>query len=271
MRLRFIHLIAAVSLFALGGCATPGPTPKELDALRAELRSVRDANLRLERRLERIEAHQAVIAARAGTPVAGTASSTGSPGAKKDEPREIPELAVVKLKPKKDPAPALPTGTVFVEPSEEILDALATRSFSREDNDDDDGDAKPTEVAADVQYEEAVNALRTGNVPGGVARLRTFADENPKHPRADNALFLAATGQIAIEELENAAESLERLLNRYPAGDAVLDAMLKLAECRIKLNQVKSARALYAEVISNYPGTPAANTAEQRLASLPPN
>jgi TolA-binding protein len=48
----------------------------------------------------------------------------------------------------------------------------------------------------------------------------------------------------------------------------VLDGMLRLAECRLKLNQREDARALYTRVITQFPGTAAATQAEQRLASL---
>jgi TolA-binding protein len=50
----------------------------------------------------------------------------------------------------------------------------------------------------------------------------------------------------------------------------VLDGMLRLAECRLKLNQREDARALYTRVITQFPGTAAATQAEQRLASLSP-
>lgn len=264
-RLRLSTLVAALPLLCAAGCATPGaPSSTELEGLRAELRAVRDANARLERRLDRIEAQNAVLGARAGRPVAQGGAATQEGAA-----REIPELAVVKLKPRKDPAPPLPTATPIVEPPQEVLDALAS-SRDGVDTAERDG-AKEGETAADAAFEEAVNALRTGNVSGGIARLRAFVEENPRHARADNALYLAAVGQAALEEYEAAAETLEGLLHRYPAGDAVVEGILKLAELRMRLNQPRSARALYSKLIANYPGTPAADTAEQRLAALPAN
>jgi tol-pal system protein YbgF len=120
----------------------------------------------------------------------------------------------------------------------------------------------------DAQFEQAVAALRTGNVEGGVSRLLLFAQDNPRHPRADNALYFAGLGQMGLKDHAVAAKTFQRLIDNYPAGDAVLDGMLRLAECQLKLDQKEDARALYTRVITQFPGTAAATQAEQRLASL---
>jgi tol-pal system protein YbgF len=134
--------------------------------------------------------------------------------------------------------------------------------------------ASSSEAARDpdvleVEFEQAVAALRTGNVEGGVARLQRFADENPRHPRADNALYFRGLGLLGLQDYPAAADAFEALLKRYPAGDAVQDGMLRLAECRVRLKQAPEARELYTRLLTQYPGTAAASQAEQRLASLP--
>jgi tol-pal system protein YbgF len=130
------------------------------------------------------------------------------------------------------------------------------------------GEARDPDVL-EVEYEQAVAALRTGNVEGGVTRLQRFADENPRHPRADNALYFRGLGQLGLSDYPGAADTFEALLKRYPAGDAVQDGMLRLAECRMRLKQAPEARELYTRLLTQYPGTAAASQAEQRLASLP--
>ncbi|MFP2909178.1 tetratricopeptide repeat protein, partial [Pyxidicoccus sp. 3LFB2] len=121
----------------------------------------------------------------------------------------------------------------------------------------------------EAEYEKAVSLLRTGNVEGGVERLARFAEENPRHPRADNALYFSGLGQVGLREFKDAAKTFERLIHTYPAGDAMLDSMLRLAECRMRLNQAADAKALYTRVVTQFPGTAAATQAEQRLAALP--
>ena len=112
--------------------------------------------------------------------------------------------------------------------------------------------------------------LFPGNISGGVARLKRFAAQNPRHPKADNALYFAGVGHMAQSDFEEAAGTFERLLSSYPASDEAQAAMLKLAECRVRLKNAREARAVYTQVVNKYPGSAAASEATQRLAALPP-
>jgi TolA-binding protein len=182
----------------------------------------------------------------------------------------VPDLTVVKLKPKNDPAPPLPTRVAVVEPDQEDVEAFVSASpESSGASEPASASAAPVNTAGlDAEFEQGMSALRTGNVEFGVAKLQAFAEQNPRHPRADNALYFAGLGRVGLNDNEGAALTFERLIETYPAGDAVLDGMLRLAECRLKLNQREDARALYTRVITQFPGTAAATQAEQRLASL---
>lgn len=230
--------------------------------LRAEVRALRESNARLERRLERIEGEAAVLTARPA------AQAGAKPEAKGDGKLEVPELAVVKLKPKADPVPRLDVSTPVVEPSPEVLDELAQVRAAPAREREEGSQVDP--ALLDGEYEAGLEALRTGNVDGGVAKLQRFAQENPRHPKADNALYFSGLGLMGLEEFAQAAHTFEQVLSTYPAGDAVVDSMLKLAECRLRLNKRKDAKALYVQLISQYPGTAAASQAEARLASLTP-
>ncbi|WP_338873973.1 tetratricopeptide repeat protein [Myxococcus stipitatus] len=278
-RSAIFRLLAVAPLCALCACATNAASKEEVGALRAELRTLRESQSRLLERLERMEAHAAVERARD--------SSTSKPAAmvkvtapEQGEPLSAtPELSVVKLKPRYEPAPKLPTQVAVLEPESDQMEMYisavpdaappasggATMVASREEADPAD-QADPDVLDAD--YEKSVSMLRTGNVEGGVERLRRFSEENPRHPRADNALYFSGLGQMGLNEFKAAAKTFERLIATYPAGDAVLDGMLRLAECRMRLNQAADARALYTRVVTQFPGTAAATQAEQRLAAL---
>nr|WP_217918027.1 MULTISPECIES: tetratricopeptide repeat protein [unclassified Myxococcus] len=260
---------------ALGACATTASSEAEVSALRSELRTLRASQERLVERVARLEAHDAVSRAGASSerpparpiPVKVEASAEESLGA-------TPELAVVKLKPRHEPAPKLPTAVAVLEPDDEQMEMFispapeegpaATMVASNED-----AGAQQDPDVLDAEFDKAVNMLRTGNVEGGVEKLRRFADDNPRHPRADNALYFSGLGQIGLHEFKGAAQTFERLINTYPAGDAMLDGMLRLAECRMRLNQAADAKVLYTRVVTQFPGTAAATQAEQRLAAIP--
>jgi tol-pal system protein YbgF len=253
------RLNVALSLIVCAACATEG-SKKELSDAKSQLRALREQNEQLEHRLARMEALQALGTAHSAAPASGSSVRP----APVSTPKSMPNLTVVKLKPKREPAPKLDVATAVDEPDSEDLGEILTEPSVPMAPDP--RDASPAML--EKQYEDGVGSLKTGNVEGGVERLRAFALENPKHPRADNALYFAGLGLIGLTNHEEAASAFELLMQRYPASDSVVDAMLRLAECRVRLKQQDAARALYTKVISSYPGTAAATQAEQRLASL---
>jgi len=240
-------------LFACVGCATSSGAKTELADVKAELRAMREQNERLERRITRMESLAAI-----GSPAPMSKSAAAS-----SAPASLPDLTVVKLKPRREPAPKLDTRKPVVEPDSSAVEELfADASIST------DSSAESSPAMLEKQYEDGVASLKTGNVEGGVETLRSFALENPKHARSDNALYFAGLGLMGLTQHDEAAAAFELLISRYPASDSALDAMLRLAECRVRLKQQDAARALYTKVIASYPGTAAATQAEQRLAAL---
>ncbi|WNG38260.1 tetratricopeptide repeat protein [Archangium violaceum] len=269
------RLLSIAPLCALTACATAGSArTSELEELKAEVRAMRETQARLEKRLERMELHASVTQARAAS-AAAPARDASAPSATAPAPAPAfttPELTVVKLKPRNEPAPPLSTRVAVVEPAPDDMEMFispAAESGSAP-ADADEPKEQIDSTVLDALFEQAVAALRTGNVEGGVERLLSFARENPRHPRADNALYFGGLGQMGLKDYATAAKSFELLIESYPAGDAVLDGMLRLAECRLRLDQKADARALYTRILTQFPGTAAANQAEQRLASLSP-
>ncbi len=263
------RLLAVAPLCLLAACATPSATQAEVTALRAELRALREQQTRLGDRLERLERSTAVLKARSAEPPVATQEPVTAPAGPPPGGHaglEVPELTVVKLKPKAEPAPSLSTRVAVVEPDAEQVEMFVSAAPEPAEP----PRAPVNSAALEAEFEQAVASLRTGQVELGVARLRAFAEQHPRHSRADNALYFSGLGMIGLNDHAGAASLFERLIVTYPAGDAVLDGMLRLAECRLKLNQPEDARALYTRVITQFPGTAAATQAEQRLASLSP-
>ena len=238
---------------------------------------MRETQARLEKRLERLELQASVSqAARTASPAA---RDTPAPAAAATAPSApvptvarsgstTPELMVVKLKPRTDPTPVLPTSVPVVEPKSDDMEMFISGADADSASASDEPREQVDSSVLDAQFDQAVAALRTGNVEGGVARLLEFAQQNPHHSRADNALYFGGLGQMGLKDYAAASKTFEQLLSHYPAGDAVMDGMLRLAECRIRLEQKDDARALYTRILTQFPGTAAATQAEQRLASL---
>lgn len=243
---------------SLSACATQTVSRAEHLEVLASVRALRAENARLEGRLDKLETDlksntRAPVAREApkAEPARREGQSSGSV-----EP--VPSLTVVKLKPKREAAPRIATEVEVVEPP------LA--SIAVTDVPDEAPDAQEN-AAIEQLYLQGVDALKTGNTEGGIASLRQFAHDWPKHPRADNALFYAAVGLMAAREFHDAELVLEQAVRQYPAGDATLESMVKLAECKSRLNRQADARATWEKIVASYPGTQAATLAQARLAN----
>lgn len=212
------------------------------------MRALDDRNAELSRRLDRLEDRNILMAGPANSPNV-----------------DLPSLTVVKLKPRSEPAPRMDVSVPVVEPSKDSLDERVDAPEPRETR---MPRRAPSGAASELEFDAGLAALKTGNVWGGVGRLQRFAADYPKHPKADDALYFSGIGLMGLGDYEAAAASFEQVLANYPAGNVVQDSMLKLAECRMRLNKVSDARKLYTQLVARFPGTPAAAQAEQRLGSL---
>lgn len=243
-------------------CATDQVSRAEHTELVASVRALRAENARLEARLDRLEEEKKT------RPVEAKPSATGTVSTPAPAPKEeVPALTVVKLRPKKEAPPRLATEVEVVEPPSTLITNLSASELA---GSDDAPAVEPdsAEIASlEQQYLAGVDALKTGNAEGGIAMLKQFARDWPKHAKADNALFYAALGLMAAREYKDAETLLEQEVQSYPAGDATIDSMLKLAECRARLNRQADARATWEKIIARYPGTTAATTAQARLVS----
>ncbi len=239
------------------------------------MRALREENARLEAKLQKNEQQKAMAAVGACAAPAAPAPApvvTAAPEPKASA--EIPTLTVVKLKPKKEAAPKLrtevevrePSASEVLEPSPEVLAAMKKIAAEQRGEPSEPEEVDP--ATGDQIFEKGLEALKTGNVSGGVEQLQKFAVAAPQHAKADNALYFSGVGLMGLNSYEDAARTFEEVVTRYPAGDAVQDSLLKLAECRIKLNKPEQARAVYQKIVSRFPGTAAATQAQGRLTQL---
>ena len=65
-----------------------------------------------------------------------------------------------------------------------------------------------------------------------------------------------------------ALEQFQTLLNRYPTHDKAAGALLKVGLCQYGLRQLDAAQITLSKVVSRYPGTEAARSADDRLRAI---
>lgn len=263
-------------LSALGCGAEGKDLRRDLEAMRRELQMMRQENAELTKRVEvlsgRLEALESrtrpgmestgtkAVDARADTSPATGAAGVRSPGSAAATESVIPpNLAVVKLGPaqkslregwlpRKVPPP-LPTAVPIRDPDSRILAGLST---SKRD--------LGTAAQADL------DAARNQTGLAAARALEAFTGHYPHHPNADNALIEAAQLRVDADDRDAACDLYEKCVREYPAGDALPDALERLADCYFRRGQKDRARPLLERVMKDYPQTAVAKRAAERLA-----
>jgi TolA-binding protein len=260
-------------LGALGCGAESKDLRRDLEAMRNEMQTMRQENGELARRVDALSARLDAQVARAKRGSAESAGSIAPAGAgpatvgksaaaspaPAAEPSVPPNLAVIKIGPPRKgtlegtrprrAAPPVPTTVPIREPDGGVL---ATLGSPRRD--------LAAEAQADLDAAHGQPGLAAARA------LEAFAGRYPHHPSADNALLEAAQLRADADDLDTACDLYERCVREYPAGDAMPDALERLAGCYARKGQKERARPLLERVMKDYPQTPAAKRAAQRLA-----
>lgn len=249
---RVTSAVAAAALCALG-CAGGAPAwQKDMEGLRAEMRTAQHQNAEMAERLEALAVRvDALSAARAAPAPAAPAS----PPATALVP---PTLEVVKVEPpasrpaprRPRKAPPIPTSVPISEPDPRALAGLG---------------APHADLGAEAHA--ALQAARKLEGLASARALEEFAARYPRHPQADNALVEAARARDAAGDPETSCALAARVAEEYPAGDALPDALGLLVECRARQGDAARARALAERLVKDFPDTPAAKRARERLAA----
>jgi TolA-binding protein len=259
--LRLRHSFALLALAA--GCAGAKPKPSaEADALR-ELRSQIDAQSAMvaqqQRRIEELEMRLAALAARSQPQPAQAPARVAPPtGTQRSDPR--PPLKTVKLgegrRLRRDHinpvalAPRLPATVELREPDDDQLARL---------------EADPETVRefdADHAWAEAVQNLNEGKHAAAEMQLLAFVAAYPRHTAADNALYLAGLVRESRGDCASALLLFEAVPQKYPAGDAVPQAMLERGRCLRILGRRDESKAVLMQMQREHPE--AAETAQGR-------
>jgi len=236
---------------ALASCATApvhGPASAAINPeVAAQLRAMATRQGELERKVERLEAE--LDASRSSPRRAELANKNAA------APSLVPgNLATVRLSPQAEKAaPPLSTEVALREPADGALEKMLNEADNA--------------VAGD-EFAVALKSISTGDVPRGAASLQTFADKHPRDERAPYALLQAGIGLLTYGDPQSAVLAFDRVAQDYPQAREAPEAMMRMADCQMRMKRADRARDVYVQVTSRYPGTPAARAAEAGLKGL---
>ncbi len=107
-------------------------------------------------------------------------------------------------------------------------------------------------------YDAALSLVTSKQCAKAIDAFAAFLVKWPDHPYADNAMFWRGHCYFQAGDYVHAAEQLEGVLARFPAGNKAPDALLKLGMAEDKLGDEGKAQECYGRLLGLYPQSDAA-------------
>ena len=117
-------------------------------------------------------------------------------------------------------------------------------------------------------YDAAFNLMKQGFYERAAKGFREFIAKYPQSALRDNARYWLGEAYYVARHFRQALEEFGKLMSDHPKSPKVPDAMLKTGYCQYELGESAKARESLNQVMTRYPGTLAAKSAEQRLAKM---
>jgi tol-pal system protein YbgF len=201
----------------------------------------------------------------AALPVAGAGAPSGTtPGAFDDDPPAPPAPRRTQRAAAASPVLAeVPTATDRIEVTRRvppISARAAIRSKTREHD-------APGDRSGDAagEYRAAVELVKAGKPDDAIAALRAFITRHPRHDYADNAQYWIGEAYYAQRDYVRALTGFRAVIEVYPRGNKVPDALLKMGYCYAAMGQGEKAHAVLEQVVTRYPKSEPATLAAKRL------
>lgn len=130
--------------------------------------------------------------------------------------------------------------------------------------------AAPAEPASDPaaesrDYEAALNLLKGGKYADAQAAFEAFIKAWPQSSFQPAACYWAASSAFQTKAYARAAELYQQVHAQWPADVRAPEALLGLANTQQIQGDAKGAKKTLETVVAQYPGTPSADAAKQRL------
>jgi tol-pal system protein YbgF len=264
----------------LAGCAhTQSAEDREMSKLREDLSRIQTEHDQLDKRVDALEMHT-------GASDADEADLAAPP---KDVSRKnvtassdaattpTPQLRVVHL----DADGSIPKSDVNDDPNDPstrpILQVFGTAQPSRNGGKTSSdsvsrktgADAAAFDPQAKRAYDQALALAMGKKYDEALDAFAAFLVKWPDHPNADNATYWRGECYFAKGNFEQAAEQFEGLVARFPFGNKVPDALLKLGTTYEKMGDSARSQQALDRLARDYPRSDAARKMSTNTAKKP--
>jgi tol-pal system protein YbgF len=119
-----------------------------------------------------------------------------------------------------------------------------------------------------AEYQAAFDLLKSGKYDDAKAGFQSFLLAHPTHELASNAQYWLGEVSYVERDYEAALKAFGKVLSDYSQARKAPDALLKTGYCQYELKRFPQARATLVKVTDQFPDTPAARDAAERLARM---
>lgn len=123
----------------------------------------------------------------------------------------------------------------------------------------------PKEQAA---FDQPMGLFRSGKYKEAATGFAAFLKNFPNSQLASEALFYEGSSRYASRDFKTSISELQSLVHNNPKDPRAPDALLIIAASQIELNNVAGAKGNLQKIVKDYPDSSAADTAKSRLKLL---
>jgi tol-pal system protein YbgF len=131
-----------------------------------------------------------------------------------------------------------------------------------------DASAKEQSDEASAAYMQAFGLYSANNYGPAIDAFNSFLQKYPSSEYASNAQYWLGECYYTKSDLPKALDSFNKVVELYPKGKKVPDALLKIGYTLLAMKQPQKARTTLASLIENFPDSPAAGKARERLKNF---
>lgn len=121
----------------------------------------------------------------------------------------------------------------------------------------------PAQEARD--YEAALAAFKAGKYKDAVGAFQSFVSTHPSSALLPNAYYWTASSHYQLKDYRKAVETFAKVAATWPNDPKAPDALLAEGNALMEAGDAKGAKKVLEVLVDQYPATPAAQTAKQRL------
>lgn len=129
-------------------------------------------------------------------------------------------------------------------------------------------DVSANPVGENRAFEAAYGLYKAESYQSAAIAFRDFMRQFPQSVHEANVYYWMGNAYFLSGDYANSQDSYQNLITRFQDHPRVAEAMLNTAECQVELKFKTAAKKTLKQIISQFPGSDAAEKAKKRLTTL---